>query len=93
MNKEPKQMMETAAQMSRRASIAAKASRRSTGLNSVQAMITSPVVPRHYGTGTSRRETMHSRRFQGMPAYMTLPKAAMTYGPSMIPDSAQSGKR
>ena len=83
---------ETSSQVTRGRIIASKASRRSMGLNSVQAMITTPVPSRKENKGTSRRDTMHSRRYMGMPSYMTLPKSAAMYGPAMIPDTAQRGK-
>jgi len=83
----------TSAQQSRGRAIGAKASMRSNGLNSVQAMITTPIPNRVHASGGNRRQVQSSRRLAGMPMIMTLPKKAMTYsGPSMIPDTAQRGK-
>jgi hypothetical protein len=83
----------TPAQKARGAAIGAKSVTHSMGGNSVQSLITGPVSNRVSPTGTNRRQVQSSRRLAGMPSYMTLPKAAMMYsGPSMITDTAQSGK-
>lgn len=65
----------------------------SNGLNDTQATVTTPVSSRTRSTGTSRRQTMHSRRYEGMPAYKTLPKAVPANGPAMISDTKQPRKR
>jgi hypothetical protein len=64
----------------------------STGLNDTPATVTTPANPRTENTGTSRRQTMHSRRYMGMPAYKAFPKPSSAKGPKMIPDTAQRGK-
>lgn len=83
----------TSAQMARGARIGAKAMGKTMTMGTVQAMVTSPMIHRVSLTDTNRRQAQSSRRLAGMPAYMTLPKRAMTYsGPAMIADTAQSGK-
>jgi hypothetical protein len=83
----------TPAQKARGAAIGAKSVTHSMGGNSVQSLITGSAANRVSPTGTNRRQVQSSRRLAGMPSYMTLPKSAMaSSGPSMIRDSAQSGK-
>lgn len=80
----------TAAQQSRGRAIGAKASKRSMGMNSVQATVSSPVVNRVHESGGNRRQVQMSRRLAGMPRIKTLPAPSMSYsGPSMITDTEQ----
>lgn len=84
----------TPAQQARERSIGEKTVAHSMGMNSVQAMITSPISGRVHASGGNRRQVQYSRRAAGMPMIMTLPTRAMSYsGPSMIADRAQAGKR
>jgi len=75
----------TSAQKSRGQNIGARASGISMGLNSTQATTTTPlpISSRHYNTGSTRRETMHSRRFEGMPAMAQRPRAKQASGPAI----------